>query len=306
MVSAWSQAAVVLVVLAAIHVPLGNYLARAFSVSRHLRVESALYRFMRVDPDADQRWPVYAGCLLVFSALSTLLLYAMLRLQPHLPLALGEPAMPPAQAWNTAVSFGTNTSWQSYAADREPDIILLDLGLPDLDGVDVLHALRGWTSIPVIVLSGRAGSVDTVGALDAGADDYLTKPFLVGELVARLRAVARRPPTPAEPLTVALGDYLIDLDARRVTRHPVTTHPSGAADVRLTPTEWHLLDILLRNPGKLVTHRQLLPGPGGPAPTERSHYLRQYIGRLRRRFELDPAHPRHLITEPGVGYRFQP
>ncbi|KJE21265.1 response regulator with CheY-like receiver domain and winged-helix DNA-binding domain [Frankia torreyi] len=192
------------------------------------------------------------------------------------------------------------------AAELEPDIILLDLGLPDLDGTDVIHALRGWTATPIVVLSGRAGSDDQIAALDAGADDYVTKPFRVDELLARLRAVARRTPVPTEPCVVELGDYVIDLDARRVRRNPAAAHQSGGGDLRLTPTEWHLLDILLRNPEKLLTYRQLLPRTGGPSPKEQSHYLRQYIGRLRRKLEPDPARPRHLITEPGVGYRFQP
>jgi two-component system KDP operon response regulator KdpE len=192
------------------------------------------------------------------------------------------------------------------AAEREPDIILLDLGLPDIDGTDVIHALRGWTATPIVVLSGRAGSADKIAALDAGADDFVTKPFRVDELLARLRAVARRTPISAEPFTVTLGDYVIDLDARRVTRSPVAAHQEGIGDLRLTPTEWHLLDILVRNPEKLLTYRQLLPRTGGPSSREQSHYLRQYIGQLRRKLEPDPARPRHLITEPGVGYRFQP
>jgi two-component system KDP operon response regulator KdpE len=208
----------------------------------------------------------------------------------------------------TVATDGSNAL--AAAAEHHPDIILLDLGLPDLDGVDIIHALRGWTTVPVIVLSGRAGSGDKIAALDAGADDYVTKPFRVDELLARLRAVARRSPPPSEPLAVPLGDHLIDLDARRVTREPGP--PSGCArrgapaEVRLTPTEWHLLDILLRNPEKLLTYRDLLPRVGGPAPREQAHYLRQYIGRLRRKLEPDPAQPRHLITEPGIGYRFQP
>ncbi len=189
------------------------------------------------------------------------------------------------------------------AAETEPDIIVLDLGLPDLEGVDVIHALRGWTAARIVVLSGRAGSADKIAALDAGADDYVTKPFGVEELLARLRAVARRVPAPSELLVVALGDYLIDLDARRVTPKP---DRGGIGEVRLTPTEWHLLDLLVRNPEKLLTYRELLPAVGGPAPKERSHYLREYIGRLRRKLEPDPARPRHLITEPGIGYRFQP
>ncbi|WP_045877282.1 response regulator [Pseudofrankia sp. DC12] len=189
------------------------------------------------------------------------------------------------------------------AAEPEPDIIVLDLGLPDLEGVDVICALRGWTTAPIVVLSGRAGGTDKIAALDAGADDYVTKPFRIEELLARLRAVARRAAIPSEMPVVAVGDYLIDLDARRVTPKPDS---GGVGEIRLTPTEWHLLDLLVRNPEKLLTYRDLLPPVGGPAPKERSHYLREYIGRLRRKLEPDPTRPRHLITEPGIGYRFQP
>ncbi len=193
----------------------------------------------------------------------------------------------------------------SLAAATTPDIILLDLGLPDLDGSDVIHALRGWTATPIVVLSGRSTSEDKVAALDAGADDYVTKPFRVDELLARLRAVARRAPTP--PPVVTLGNYQIDLTTRRVTLDPTGTGGAEATrDVRLTPTEWHILDALLRNPGKLITYRRLLPAVGGPSPKEQSHYLREYIGRLRRKLEPDPTQPRHLITEPGMGYRFRP
>jgi two-component system KDP operon response regulator KdpE len=192
------------------------------------------------------------------------------------------------------------------AAEREPDIIVLDLGLPDLGGVDVIVALRGLTRAPIVVLSGRGGGDDKIAALDAGADDYVTKPFHVDELLARLRAVSRRTVPQAEPLTVAVGNYLVDLDARRITGGRDHDGPAGPAEVRLTPTEWHLLDRLLRNPEKLLTYRDLLPAVGGPAPKERSHYLRQYMGRLRRKLEPNPARPRHLITEPGIGYRFQP
>ena len=194
------------------------------------------------------------------------------------------------------------------ASDQEPDIIVLDLGLPDLDGVEVILALRSCTTAPIVVLSGRAGSDDKIAALDAGADDYVTKPFRVDELLARLRAVVRRATPPSQPMVVPFGDYLIDLDARRVARRPDRDGPHANEDVevRLTPTEWHLLDVLVRNPEKLLTYRDLLPSVGGPAPAERSHYLRQYIARLRRKLEPDPARPRHLITEPGMGYRFQP
>ncbi|WP_131767700.1 response regulator [Candidatus Protofrankia californiensis] len=211
------------------------------------------------------------------------------------------------------ITASTGRQALAAAATEQPNIILLDLGLPDIDGTDVIHALRDWTAIPIIVLSGRAGSNDKVGALDAGADDYVTKPFRVDELLARLRAVARRTPATTDPPTATIGDYTIDLAARRIIRNPAipadTASPSdtaGSAPVRLTPTEWHLLDVLLRNPEKLLTYRQLLPRTGGPSPKEQSHYLREYMGRLRRKLEPNPAHPRHFITEPGMGYRYQP
>ncbi|WP_250282813.1 MULTISPECIES: response regulator [unclassified Frankia] len=208
----------------------------------------------------------------------------------------------------------TATSGQHALAattSGQPDIILLDLGLPDMDGTEVIHALRSRTATPVIVLSGRAGSSDKVGALDAGADDYVTKPFRVDELLARLRAVARRTLSTTEAPLTTIGDYTIDLTARQVTRlagqrRDHGDQPDGPVTVRLSPTEWHLLEVLVRNPGKLLTHRQLLPRTGGPSPKEHSHYLREYMGRLRRKLEPNPARPRHFITEPGMGYRFQP
>jgi two-component system KDP operon response regulator KdpE len=181
------------------------------------------------------------------------------------------------------------------AAAAPPDLVVLDLGLPDMEGADVIRGLRGWTAIPVIVLSGRAGSADKVGALDAGADDYVTKPFGVDELLARIRAVTRRSASPESAPTVAVGPYTVDLAARAVT-----------PEVRLTPTEWHLLEILLRNPGKLVNQRQLLREVWGPQYQTETNYLRQYMAQLRRKLEDDPGHPRHLLTEPGMGYRFAP
>ncbi|GAA5086457.1 response regulator [Thermocatellispora tengchongensis] len=182
------------------------------------------------------------------------------------------------------------------AADWHPDLIVLDLGLPDMDGVDVIHGLRGWTGVPIIVLSGRDGGADKVEALDAGADDYVTKPFGLDELLARIRAVTRRAAAGSEaPARVTIGDHLVDLAGKTVT-----------PPVRLTPTEWRLLEILVRNPGKLVTQRRLLTEVWGPAYVKETHYLRQYLGQLRRKLERDPARPRHLITEPGMGYRFTP
>jgi two-component system, OmpR family, KDP operon response regulator KdpE len=182
------------------------------------------------------------------------------------------------------------------AADWHPDLVVLDLGLPDLDGVEVIEGLRGWTNVPIIVLSGRVGGGDKVDALDAGADDYVTKPFGVDELLARIRAVTRRT-TANEPgeATVWVGDVEVDLARKAVS-----------TGVRLTPTEWHLLEILLRNPGKLISQRQLLTEVWGPAYVRETHYLRQYMAQLRRKLEPDHSRPVHLLTEPGMGYRFQP
>jgi two-component system KDP operon response regulator KdpE len=184
------------------------------------------------------------------------------------------------------------------ATHHHPDLVVLDLGLPDMEGTDVIRRLRGWTDIPIIVLSGRAESHDKVEALDAGADDYVTKPFGVHDLLARIRAVTRRAPPPGEaPPTAVIGRHTIDLGARSIT--------GGDADVRLTPTEWQLLDQLLRHPGKLLGLRALREAWGPQFSTE-TNYLRQYMARLRRKLEADPAHPRHLLTEPGMGYRFRP
>jgi two-component system, OmpR family, KDP operon response regulator KdpE len=182
------------------------------------------------------------------------------------------------------------------AAEWHPDLVVLDLGLPDIDGVDVIHGLRGWTRVPIVVLSGRADSQDKIEALDAGADDYVTKPFGVGELLARIRAVSRRTTAPeTEPARVLVGDHVVDLAGKTI---------SGG--VRLTPTEWHILEILLRNPGKLIPQRYLLTEVWGRHHVKETHYLRQYLAQLRKKLERDPAHPVHLITEPGMGYRFTP
>ena len=181
------------------------------------------------------------------------------------------------------------------ATDWRPDVVVLDLGLPDLDGVDVIHGLRGWSQVPIIVLSGRMGAEDKITALDAGADDYVTKPFGVDELLARIRAVSRRIGSSDLAPTVQIGDHLVDLAAKTVT-----------PDVHLTPTQWQLVEILLRNPGKLISQRWLLTQVWGPSHERKTNYLRQYMVQLRRKLEIDPAHPRHLLTEPGMGYRFQP
>ena len=204
-----------------------------------------------------------------------------------------------------------------------PDLVILDLGLPDLDGVEVIQGLRGWTKAPIIVLSGRADSVDKVEALDAGADDYVTKPFGVEELLARMRAAVRRTGTAEDLPRIRLGQLVVDLAAKRVIRQapvPAGDAPAGggpaaaggqasraeADDIRLTPTEWHLLEVLLRNPGKLLSRNQLLTEVWGPGYADATGNLRLYMAQLRRKLEPDPHRPRWLITEPGMGYRYQP
>ncbi|WP_019071096.1 response regulator [Streptomyces hokutonensis] len=186
------------------------------------------------------------------------------------------------------------------AAMRQPDVVMLDLGLPDMDGVDVIKALRGWTRVPILVLSARQASDEKVAALDAGADDYITKPFSMDELLARLRAAVRRvedvPLAPATTL-VTTDDFTIDLLAKKVTR--------AGHDIRLTPTEWHLLEILITNPGRLVTQKYLLQEVWGVSQSNKTNYLRVYMAQLRRKLEGDPSSPRYLITEPGMGYRFE-
>ncbi|MEU8483483.1 response regulator [Streptomyces sp. NPDC048641] len=186
------------------------------------------------------------------------------------------------------------------AAARRPDAVVLDLGLPDMDGTDVIKALRGWTRVPILVLSARRASDEKVAALDAGADDYITKPFSMDELLARLRAAVRR--TEAAPLApdtvlVTTDEFSIDLLAKKASR--------GGRDVRLTPTEWHLLEILVTNPGRLITQKHLLQEVWGASQSNKTNYLRVYMAQLRRKLETDPAHPRYLITEPGMGYRFE-
>ena len=211
----------------------------------------------------------------------------------------------------------TGSEALSVAAEHPPDIVILDLGLPDLDGIDVIQGLRGWTTAPIIVLSGRTDSADKVEALDAGADDYLTKPFGVDELLARIRAVSRRvSPSESTPV-VTFGCVRVDLAARRVSRltGACVDGANGAngdrrtgtvTDVRLTPTEWHLLEVLVRNPGRLLSQRQLLLEVWGPGYENAQGNLRLYMAQLRRKLEADPSRPRHLLTEPGMGYRFEP
>jgi two-component system, OmpR family, KDP operon response regulator KdpE len=226
----------------------------------------------------------------------------------------------------------TGTEALEVAGRYPPDLVILDLGLPDLDGVEVIQGLRGWTKAPIIVLSGRADSLDKVEALDAGADDYVTKPFGVEELLARMRAAVRRTGIPEDLPRIRLGELVVDLAAKRVVRQapvPAGLDPAGeapasearadeapageapadeapAGGIRLTPTEWHLLEVLLRNPGKLLSRNQLLTEVWGPGYADATGNLRLYMAQLRRKLEPDPARPRWLITEPGMGYRYQP
>ncbi|MDT0305666.1 response regulator [Streptomyces sp. DSM 44917] len=185
------------------------------------------------------------------------------------------------------------------AAERHPDVIILDLGLPDMDGVRVIDGIRGWSRVPIIVLSARHTSDEKVEALDAGADDYVTKPFGMDELLARLRAAVRRAePGPAEGEAVVETDsFTVDLAAKKVHR--------DGRDIRLTPTEWHLLEVLIRNARRLVSQKQLLQEVWGPGYRTETNYLRVYMAQLRRKLEASPSAPRYLITEPGMGYRFE-
>ena len=184
------------------------------------------------------------------------------------------------------------------AAHLHPDLVLLDLGLPGIDGVDVIRGIRGWSSIPIIVLSARHQSVSKIGALDAGADDYVTKPFGMDELLARLRAALRRTRTGAESLCVEFDGFTIDLADKRVT--------CEGTDVQLTPKEWEIVEVLVRNPGRLVPHGRLLRDVWGPQFETETEYLRVLMGRVRRKLEPDPSRPHHFRTEPGIGYRFEP
>ena len=184
------------------------------------------------------------------------------------------------------------------AARTHPDVVILDLGLPGIDGVDVIRGLRAWTATPIIVLSARDQEQDKVEALDAGADDYVSKPFGMDELLARLRAAERRVTPGDEDAVVVTDDFRVDLAAKRVS--------ASDGDIRLTPTEWHLVEILIRHPGKLISQRQLLQEVWGPQYQDETNYLRVYMAQIRRKLEPDPARPRYFITEPGMGYRFEP
>ena len=188
------------------------------------------------------------------------------------------------------------------AASDHPDLILLDLGMPGLDGLSVIQAIRGWSTVPILVVSGRTDSAEIVEALDLGADDYVTKPFATDELLARIRALARRPASQENNPAITFADVTIDLSDRRVTKGS----GDSATMVRLTPTEWQILDILVRNPGKLIAHDMLLSEIWGANHLAGTGYLRLYLSQLRKKLEPEPSKPRYLITEPGMGYRFMP
>jgi len=184
------------------------------------------------------------------------------------------------------------------AATRKPDLVILDLGLPDGDGIEFIRDVRQWSAVPIVVLSARSDEQDKIAALDAGADDFLSKPFGVGELLARVRVALRRQASTSPQATVAFSAVTVDIAARRVTR--------DGQELHLTPIEFRLLVTLLNNAGKVLTQRQLLTQVWGPNAVEHSHYLRIYMGHLRQKLEADPAQPKHLLTETGIGYRFMP
>jgi two-component system KDP operon response regulator KdpE len=209
-------------------------------------------------------------------------------------------------------ALGTNLSARGYDVDlapdgetalrlasvHPPDLVILDLGLPGISGLDVIGALRAWTDVPIIILSARDADADKIAALDEGADDYVTKPFSIGELLARVRAALRRAvPADVEPV-IQTADFTIDLAARTVTR--------AGDPVHLTPIEWRLVEALIRHPGRLVTQRQLLQTVWGPAYQDETNYLRVHLTHVRRKLEPDPARPRYFRTEPGMGYRYEP
>ena len=196
----------------------------------------------------------------------------------------------------TVVESETAGDGITQAATRSPDLVLLDLGLPDADGTEVVSRIREWSTLPILVLSARGHENDKIRALDAGADDYVTKPFAMGELLARMRHAATAAGAEASA-TLTVGELIVDLGRRRVT--------VAGEEVRLTPREYKLLATLARHPGRILTHAQLLREVWGPGYTSQHHYLRVYMGQLRHKLERDPAHPRLLLTEPGVGYRLR-
>ncbi len=225
---------------------------------------------------------------------------------PRLLIVEDEPALRQALAINLKARHydvdvaGDGATALKHATEAVPDLAIIDLGLPDFDGLHVIRGLRGWTTLPIIVLSARDGQADKVAALDAGADDYVTKPFGMAELLARIRAALRRAEVtdPSVDAVVRTSSFTLDLAAKRAWK--------GEAEVRLTPTEWHLVEALVKRPGILVPSAQLLAEVWGPKYGKETNYLRVYFAQLRRKLEADPSHPRHLVTEPGLGYRFEP
>ncbi|WP_432476118.1 response regulator [Nocardioides sp. GXQ0305] len=197
----------------------------------------------------------------------------------------------------TADLAGTGEAALQLAASHHPDVVLLDLGLPGMDGLDVITGIRGWSSVPIVVLSGRDTESMKVRALDLGADDYLTKPFGMDELFARLRAATRRAVVPEGDPVVSTPDFTIDFAAKRVLR--------DGEPVRLTPRQWHIVEVLVRNRGRLVSYEQLLHDVWGPAYRTETNYLRVFMTQIRQRLEPEPSRPRYFVTEPGMGYRFQ-
>ncbi|UFS59119.1 response regulator [Subtercola endophyticus] len=200
------------------------------------------------------------------------------------------------------VTASDGTEALNRAIEHHPDLVMLDLGMPNLDGVEVIHGLRGWSEVPILVVSGRTGEADKVEALDAGADDYVTKPFSIDELLARIRALTRRSPTSEDSPAIRFGTVTVDLLAKNAY-HGTAEAPEI---IRLTPTEWAILEVLLRNPGKLITRDALLTHVWGAHHSNDSGYLRVYIAQLRKKLEPQPSQPRYLITESGMGYRFTP
>ena len=190
----------------------------------------------------------------------------------------------------------------NQAIAHHPDLVMLDLGMPALSGIEVIEGLRGWSQVPILVVSGRTDAADKVAALDAGADDYVTKPFSADELLARVRALTRRLPAGDGEPVIAFGGVTVDLAAREVTR----SDDSGAHPVRLTPTEWRILELLLQNPDRLITRENLLTHVWGPSHTRDTGYLRLYFAQLRKKLEPVPSRPRYLVTVLGMGYRFVP
>jgi two-component system KDP operon response regulator KdpE len=201
-----------------------------------------------------------------------------------------------AHDYDVTVAYDGRSALARAAADH-PDVVILDLGLPDIDGEEVIAGIRGWSAVPILVLSARDQEAQKVAALDAGADDYVSKPFGMDELLARVRAAARRVQRQVDEPAVATDDFVVDLAATVVRR-------TDGSEVRLTPTEWHLLEGLVRHRGRLVSRAQLLAQVWGPGYERESHYLRVYVAQLRRKLEPDPSHPRYLLTEAGMGYRF--